>query len=122
MRDFVAGTVGKTCGLGGMAAALGGLVIGAWFGLSIAVGAGLAAGNLAALAALGRRLFAGFDGDPEMRKVVVWVTLLSLKLGLLLGFAFAAVVLFGVDPLGLAVGYTTFVVATAWQTYVAFGS
>ena len=121
MPRFVVQAIWKTLVLGGVVAALTSATISLRFGLAVLIGAMLSAGNFAALAALGRRLLDGVGDEVKRKRIYVWVVLFSLKLGLLLGLALLAVVFLGVDPLGFAVGYTAFLVATGWETYSAFG-
>lgn len=114
--NFARAAVGKTLLLGAPLALLLVLLVSPTFGASVFVGVLLAAGNLAAITWLGRMILrrAGPDASGS---ATPWVVLLVLKLGLLLGLAFVAMVL-GVDPLGLAVGYTVFVTALVWQAVV----
>ncbi len=123
MAGFLGGLIWKTLVLGFLAAAGVGLWIDPALGRAVFVGAGLAAANAAALAWIGRKILRPDDEDdaPKAeRGTAFWAVLLGLKLVALLALAFAVVVLFGVHPLGLAIGYTMFLAATIWQTVTSF--
>jgi hypothetical protein len=111
----------RTLALGGPVAAILAALVGLHFGLSVGVGTLLAAANLAAIGWLGRRILDSAQPDEEQddpersANAAPWVVLLVVKMMLLLGLALGAMVL-GADPLGLAVGYSIFVVALVWET------
>ena len=110
----------KTVALGGPLAAILAAAVDLHFGVSVGVGTLLAAGNLAAVGWLGRRILDSAQPDEETGSedavnAAPWVVLLVVKMMLLLGLALGAMVL-GADPLGLAVGYSIFVVALVWET------
>lgn len=123
MAGFLPGLVRKTLVVGILAAALVGWMTSPALGVSVMVGAVLAAGNAAALSWLGGKILAGSPDEREEREeaTAFWAALLALKIVALLVLAALVVVVFGVDPLGLAIGYTAFVVATVWQTAASFG-
>jgi len=124
MAGFLPGLVGKTLMVGGLAAVVVGWMNTPALGVSVIAGALLAAGNAAALGWLGRRIVASPPEEAERRRkrTAFWAGLLGIKLVALLVLAYLVIVLFGVDPLGLAIGYTTFVLATGWQTFESFGA
>jgi len=122
LAGFLPGLIWKTLALGAAA----GLLVARWMstglGWSVMAGAGLAAANAAALAWLvGKILEPEPDETSEIRKsTAFWAALLEFKLLALLTLAFLVIVLFGVEPLGLAIGYTMFLLATIWQTIAAY--
>jgi hypothetical protein len=123
LAGFLPGLIWKTLALGAAA----GLLVARWMssglGWSVMAGAGLAAANAAALSWLvGKILEPEPDETAEIRKsTAFWAALLGFKLLALLTLAFLVIVLFGVRPLGLAIGYTMFLLATIWQTTAAYG-
>jgi Na+/H+ antiporter NhaD/arsenite permease-like protein len=124
IEQFAEKSVLKTFLLGVPVSLALGLLVSVHFGASVFAGVALAAGNLAAIAWLGRRILERAsapdeedkeeDAEGQRASPTPWVVLLVLKMGLLLGLAFAAMAM-GVDPLGLAVGYSVFVAAMVWQ-------
>ena len=124
MAGFLPGLVWKTLVVGALAAAIVGWMTTPALGVSVMAGAALAAGNSAALGWLGRKVLLSTPDSESGRKKMTafWAVLLGLKLVALLVLAYLVIALFGVNPLGLAIGYTAFVVATGWQTYASFGA
>ncbi|MFB6371867.1 MAG: ATP synthase subunit I, partial [Bradymonadaceae bacterium] len=118
------GLVWKTLVVGALAAVVVGWLTSPALGVSVMAGAGLAAGNAWALSWLGRKILASPPEETGQRRraAAFWAVLLGVKLVALLVMAYLVIVLFGVDPLGLAIGYTAFVLATGWQTFESFGA
>jgi hypothetical protein len=125
MAGFLPGLVWKTLIVGLLAGSIVGWLTSPELGLSVMAGAALAAGNAAALSWLGRKILARSRREPGeapgKKAKAFWAGLLGIKLMALLVLAYLVIVLFGVAPLGLAIGYTAFVVATGWQTFESFG-
>lgn len=120
IESVVRRAVYRTLALGGPIAAMLAVLVGLHFGVSVGVGTLLAAGNLAVVGWLGRRILDAAepdedDGAEDSANAAPWVVLLVVKMMLLLGLALGAMIL-GADPLGLAIGYSIFVVALVWET------
>ena len=113
MREAVRRVVLKSLFIGALATVAATLLAGPEFGWGVMVGAGLSTANLAVLGRIGRRRLE--EADEQEERYGAMMALLVGKMSLLLVVAFVAMAVFGVHPVGFAIGYSVFMAAACWE-------
>jgi len=113
MRRSLRRVVWKSGAIGVLATVAATLLAGPDIGWGVMVGAGMSTANLAVLAWIGRHRI-DKASEPDERYGAMMVLLVG-KMTFLLVVAFVAMALFGVHPVGFAIGYSVFMVAACWE-------
>jgi hypothetical protein len=113
MREALRRVVWRSSAIGVLATVAATLLAGPEIGWGVMVGAGLSTANLAVLAWIGRHRIDEAD-EPDERYGAMMALLVG-KMTLLLVVAFVAMAVFGVHPIGFAIGYSVFMVAACWE-------
>lgn len=116
--NFIYGVIRKSLAVGAIAATIGWLAMGTVeLGLAVLVGTLISALNLRTVAwAIRKMLEAGRDGDETAG---AWTLVLAGKLLALIASVWVLIAYAGVDAVGFALGFSSFLPAIGWQMLVS---